>query len=155
MADKVYESLCVVTQHEELKQLKEFNKCKKKFKEFIENQERMQTAYEAGHTLEGYLAYAQDQRPNIILAIDGISESGMNGETDLLFSGLAEDIAGLWKQATPSLRNYFFEDAQKNRPHANERVFQRFLPYEVAQLLNALDNNKESWCSCDSDEEGY
>ena len=152
---KVYQSLCVVTHHEELKQLKLYHHHKKKFKDFLRGQDRMRTAFEAGHTIEGYLAYSQDQRPNMILAMDGISEISIKGDTSIQFEEIAENIASFWKQSSPSLRNFFFEDAQKNEPHANERVFRRFLPWEVAQLLNALEENNDAWCMCDSDDEGH
>ena len=102
------------------------------------------------HSIKGYLAYCQDQLPDLELQSGG----WMNG--DARFPAMAS----LWKQNTQTMRCFYDDNAAKNEPHRGEPgqggagMHPRLTPYETEGLLQALlSNNLDDWNMEEDDEE--
>ena len=99
------------------------------------------------NTIKGYLAYCQNQMPELDIEyfITG-NESSQVPPQDK-FNSLAQ----IWKQLTQSERQYWVDEAAKNKPHPGEPgqgglgFHPKLTPYEIEGVLEALTNCNLEW----------
>jgi len=104
-------------------------------------------ATEVVHSIKGYLAWCQDQYPemDITYFITG-NEDYITPDEDKW-----RNLASLWKQCTQEFRRTTDEDAAKNEPHRGEPgqggfgSHPRLTPYETEKVLEALLVDTTEW----------
>ena len=116
---------------------------------------------DSGHTVSGFLYFAQDQLPNLESSLTSLirgNEIRTYEESDEDRSGLVDDansIAQLWKQLTVEERREYGILASENRPHpgsigssgVTRQAFWPHTPFETQILLEALETESlHRWC---------
>ncbi len=112
-------------------------------------------ATEVVHSIKGYLAWCQDQYPEMDMTFF------ITGNEDLITPDEDKwcNLASLWKQCTQEMRRTFDEDAAKNEPHRGEPGeggygrHPRLTPYETAGVLEALLADTTDWNLDENDDD--
>ena len=107
------------------------------------------------HSVKGYLAWCQDQLPemDIPYMISG-NESTRVSDDDRWHT-----VASIWKQCTQEFRRQTNEDAAKNEPHRGEPgqggfgSHPRLTPYETEKVLEALLVDTTEWNLDENDDD--
>lgn len=106
-------------------------------------------AYPIVHSVRGYLAFCQNQIPELdIEYIITQEESSKVPEAEG-----SRIMADLWKQQCQSDRRWWDSEALKNEPHPGEihlingghGTHPRLTPFQVQALLHALDISQLKW----------
>ena len=114
-------------------------------------------ATEVVHSIKGYLAWCQDQYPEMDMTFF------ISGNTDYITPDEDKwcNLASLWKQCTQEMRRTLDEDAAKNEPHPGEPGeggygrHPRLTPYETAGVLEALLADTTEWNLDENDDDDY
>lgn len=99
------------------------------------------------HSVKGYLAWCQDQLPEMDIPYM-ISE---NENTRMSDDDRWHTVASIWKQCTQEFRRQTDDDAAKNEPHGGEPgqggfgSHPRLTPYETEKVLEALLVDTTEW----------
>ncbi len=112
-------------------------------------------ATEVVHSIKGYLAWCQDQLPemDIPYMISG------NENTRMPDDDRWANVASIWKQCTQEFRRTTDEDAAKNEPHRGEPgqggfgSHPRLTPYETEKVLEALLEDTTEWNLDENDDD--
>ena len=112
-------------------------------------------ATEVVHSIRGYLAWCQDQYPEMDITFF------ITGNEDYITPNEDKwrNLASLWKQCTQEFRRTTDEDAAKNEPHRGEPgqggfgSHPRLTPYEVEGVLQALLEDNTDWNLDENDDD--
>jgi hypothetical protein len=99
------------------------------------------------HSIKGYLAFCQDQMPNLDIEFIISGNDNLKQEDKEKFTSLAQ----IWKDSPQDWRREYDTDAAKNEPHPGETGqggygnHPKLSPYEVEGVLTALNECPYDW----------